>query len=253
MTASPNHPDREKPDDGVRRPSAKRTRPAERLARVLRGEMPTGLACADVQMLLPQVVDAELRGDKAEPEVAQHLLVCEACSALHALMLDAELAIAPAPAALPFPGVAAILGPTSTEERQAWIIARTRDILKSLQKLLDPTELERAAKTFFGLLRRLGGDVGLEPAAVYAMGQGGDLSPAARYLAAVYFATLWLTQERGEAQRTPAAVATAARGFALRAAEDMGLPGPAAAQFATEFVRLVTAPGIRLPTWPMKQ
>ncbi len=257
MTAASNRPDRGTPTDDVRRPAAKRTSPAERLTRALRGEKPAGLTCADVQMRLPQLVDAGLRGEnvaRADPAMAQHLLVCETCSALHALMLDAELALAPAPAALPFPGVAAILGPTSVEERQAWIAERTREILKALQELLDTTELERATRTFFGLLRRLGGDIELQPAAVYAMGHGGALSPAARYLAAVYFATQWLAQDqnRGDAQRTPAEVTTAARSFALRAAEDLGLPAPSATQFANEFARLVTAPGVRLPVWPTK-
>jgi hypothetical protein len=205
-------------------------------------------------MRLPQLVDAGLRGEaiaRADSAVAQHLLVCETCSALHALMLDAELAIAPAPAPLPFPGVAAILGPSTAEEIQAWIMAQTREILKALHGLVDPPELERAAKTFFGLLRRLGGDIELHPAAAYALGHGGELAPAARYLAAVYLATQWLAQdpaqEHNAAQRT-----TAARGFALRAAEDLGLPASSATQFANEFARLVTAPGVRLPVWPTK-
>jgi len=243
MTPAPNRSDR-----GT---------PAERLTRALRGEKPAGLTCADVQMRLPQWVDAGLRGEniaQTDPAVAQHLLVCETCSALHALMLDAELAIAPA--ALPFPGVAAILGPSSTEEIQAWIMARTRELLTALKDLTDPAELERAVKTFFGLLRRLGGAVELQPAAAYAMGHGGELPPAARYLAAVYLATQWLAQDpvqnRGAPQRLPTEVASAARGFALRAAEDMGLPGPSAVQFANEFARLVTAPGVRLPVWPTK-
>jgi hypothetical protein len=238
----------------MRRPAAKRTSPAERLARALRGEKPAGLTCADVQIRLPQLVDAALRGENiahADPDVAQHLLVCETCSALHALMLDAELALAPAPAPLPFPGVTTILGPSTAEEIQAWIMARARELLDAVRGLTDPTELERAARTFFGLLRRLGGDIELQPAAVYALGHGGELAPAARYLAAVYLATQWLaqdpTQERSAAQRT-----TAARGFALRAAEDLGLPGPSAVQFANEFARLVTAPGVRLPVWPAK-
>lgn len=259
MTAASNRPDRGTPTDDVRRPAVKRTSPAERLTRALRGEKPAGLTCADVQMRLPQWVDAGLRGDniaRADPAVAQHLLVCETCSALHALMLDAELAIAPAPAALPFPGVAAILGPSSAEEIQAWIMARARELLKTLQGLVDPSDLERAARTFFGLLRRLGGDIELQPAAAYAMGHGGELPPAARYLAAVYFATQWLAhdpaQNRGDDQRTPAEVASAARTFALRAAEDLGLPAPSATQFANEFARLVTAPGVRLPVWPAK-
>lgn len=254
MTATPTDSNREKPGDAPRRSNAKRTRPGERLARALRGELPADLTCADVQMRLPQMVDAGLRGAniaQTEPDVAQHLLVCERCSALHALMLDAELAIAPATAALPFPGLSTIIGPSLIEELQAWVIEVTRQILGVLH-MPGPAELERAAKPFFGLLRRLGGTIELQPAAIYAMGQGGDLPPAARYLAAVFLATQWLAQAPAQ-ERSGAQRATAARGFALRAAEDMGLRAPAAAQFATEFVRLVTAPDARLPVWPAKQ
>jgi hypothetical protein len=228
--------------------------PAERLARALLEEGPAGVTCADVQALLPEYVEAELRraaAGRQYPQVAQHILLCAECSVLHALMLDRELA--PAPAPLPAPDLAAFRRQAAFEELRAFVFRLTEAMLNAIRPAALP-DLADVAEIFFEQVRSLRGELRLQPAAGFALGFGGDLPQAACFLAATCLATQRLgrdlPEERLEALRQSGELSDVARQTALGAASDLGFQQPEATRFAAEYGRLVAAAEARLPAWP---
>lgn len=229
--------------------------PAARLAHALTGEPAASLSCTDAQAQLPACADAELRGlpiAQRYPEVARHLLTCHECGALYALMLDRELA--PALAPLPAPAsFAALRQESRLAEVRRFVVGIAEGVVKSIRPAALPS-LADAAQVFFDQVRTLGGAFRLEPAAAHALGQGGDLSPALRFLMASYLATQQLAQtpsgEGGESRPVTGDPRAVLRQAALRAAADSGLKGAEAKRFAEAYADLVAASGAALPEWP---
>ncbi len=229
--------------------------PVERLAGALTGESGQASACADVQAELPAYVEAELRGipvAQRYPDIARHLLSCEECGALYALMLDRELAAGPA--ALPAPQPLAVLRQEARfEEMRRFVVAVTEALLKAIRPAA-LADLADAAQVFFDQVRSLGAAFRLEPAAAHALGQGGDLTPAVRFLMASFLATQRLGEEAPEAQEGTPARAQLSRAdvqrAALAAARDGGLRGAEAKRFADAYTDLVMAGEMALPAWP---
>lgn len=232
--------------------------PAERLAHALTGEPASELSCAEVQAQLPACADAELRGvaiARRYPEVARHLLSCEECSALYALMLERELA--PALEPLPAPvGLDALRQEQRFAEVRGFVLGVANAILEAVQPAALPG-LADAVQAFFDQLRALGGTFRLEPAAAHALGQGGDLSPAVRFLMASFLATQELAQTLSVEQRKGLAASEELRATLLRAAQraaaDSGLKGTEARRFAEAYVNLVTTSETTLPEWPANE
>lgn len=229
--------------------------PAERLAHALTGEPAATLSCADAQAQLPVCADAELRGipiAQRYPEVARHLLSCQECGALYALMLDREQA--PALEPLPAPARFNVLRQQQRfEEVRRFVLGIAEVVLETIRPAALPG-LADAAQVFFDQLRDLGGAFRLEPAAAHALGHGGDLSPAVRVLMASYLATQQLAQAPpGEPGGVPLATGdtrAVIRQTAQRAAADSGLKGAEAKRFAEAYADLVTAAGAAWPEWP---
>ena len=229
--------------------------PAERLAHALTGEAVSALTCADVQALLPTCADAELRGipvAQRYPAAAQHLLSCEECGALYALMLDRELA--PALEPLPAPAPLSVLRQELRfEEVRRFVVEIAEATLRTIRPAA-LSGLADAVQVFFDQVRELGRTFRLEPTAAYAMGQGGDLSPAVRFVMASFLATQWLAQAaptaRTDALSSASELRAATRQTALRAATDSGLRGAEAKRFADAYADLIAASGTTLPEWP---
>jgi len=229
--------------------------PAERLAHAVTGEPAATLSCADAQAQLPVCADAELRGipiAQRYPEVARHLLTCQECGALYALMLDRELA----PALEPLPAPArlnVLLRQQRFEEVRRFVLGIAETVLETIRPAALPG-LADAAQVFFDQVRALGGAFRLEPAAAHALGQGSDLSPAVRVLMASYLATQRLAQARPEGQGDVAPALGLSRpaihGAALAAADESGLRGAEAKRFADAYADLLAAWRIALPEWP---
>jgi len=229
--------------------------PVERLASALVGEPGPTPACADIQAQLPACAEAELRGisiAQRYPDVVRHLLSCEECGALYALMLERELAptLEPLPTSVRFH---VLRQQQRFEEVRRFVLEVTAAALEVVRPAALPG-LAEAAQVFFDQVRSLGGAFRLEPAAAHALGQGGDLSPAVRFLMASFLATQQLSQERAEAQGGDLTAAQlprlAVRRIARAAASNSGLRGAEAERFADAYADLVTAREITLPAWP---
>jgi hypothetical protein len=231
---------------------------AERLAQALTGEPDSALSCAEVQERLPAYADAELRGvlvSQRYPEVAQHLLACNECGPLYALMLDRELA--PASEPLPAPAPLKVLRQEARfEEVRHFVVRIAEAALKTVRPAAVPG-LADATQVFFDQVRELGREFRLEPTTTYAMGQGGDLSPAVRFLMASFLATQRLAQEAPTARSSVPSLAgdlgAMVRQTALRAATDSGLKGAEAKRFAGAYASLVAQGGMTWPEWPANE
>lgn len=229
--------------------------PAERLAHALTGEPASELSCAEAQEQLPACVEAELRGipiSRRYPEVAQHLVSCEECSAIYALMLDRELA--PALEPLPAPARFNVLRQQQRfEEVRRFVLSIAGAVVETIRPAALPG-LADAAQVFFDQLRDLGGAFRLEPAAAHALGHGGDLSPAVRVLMASYLATQELAQTMSAERRKGIPASDELRAMMHRAAQqaatDSGLRGPEARRFVEAYVNLIAASETALPEWP---
>lgn len=233
--------------------------PAERLAHALIGEPASAVSCVDVQAQLPVYVEAELRGvfvAHRYPDVARHLLSCEECGVLYALVLDRELAPALEPLPAPVP-LGVLRQEQRFEEVRRFVVGIAEAALKTIRPAALPG-LADAVQVVFGQLREemreLGGALRLEPATAFAMGQGGDLSPAARFVLASFLATQQLVQAAPTVQPdelSPAGdLAAVARKTAEQAAKDCGLKGDEAKKFAGAYAELIAVPGPILPEWP---
>lgn len=233
--------------------------PAERLAHALIGEPAPVVSCVDVQAQLPVYVEAELRGVSVAqryPGVARHLLSCEECGALYALVLDRELAPALEPLPAPVP-LDVLRQEQRFEEVRCFVVGIAEAALKAIRPAALPG-LADAVQVVFGQLREEmrepGGALRLEPATAFAMGQGGELSPAARFVMASFLATQQLAQAaltaQPGAQPSASDLAALARKTAEQAAKDCGLKGDEARRFAGAYAELIAASAPILPEWP---
>lgn len=226
---------------------------AERLARALTGEPGGGLTCDAVQAELPAYVDEELRGlpvAARHPAIAQHLLACESCGAIYALLLDRELAPALAPLEDPI-SVAELRRETGFEEVRRFVTRIAEATLQAIRPAALPG-LAAAAQVFFDEVRELQSGFRLEPAAAYAMGQGGELTPALRFVMASFLATQRITQEPSAAQARPPVRGELSRKIAFAAAVESGLSRGDARRFADAYADALSAAS-ELPEWPARE
>jgi hypothetical protein len=218
---------------------------AERIARVLAGAEPEPAACEAIQTQLPEYVGVELRGGAVArlfPERHRHLLTCQACSTLHADLLELELG--PDLAPLPAPDLAALRWPVAGEPLRQLVARQASQLLARLA--VPPAGFDELVETFFELVDELGERVSWSPATARAFGLAGDeASAAARCLLATWQASLAVRD--GLAARPGIAARKAdferllhesARGAARR----NGLGRDEARRFTVAFVELALAP-----------
>lgn len=127
----------------------------ERVARVLAADEPAPAACEAIEEQLPEFVAAELRGAAVAqlfPEVHQHLLICQDCTALHADLLELELG--PEMAPLPAPVLAALRWPVAGEPLRQFVAQRSRQLLTCLALL--PKGFDELIASFFELVDDFG-------------------------------------------------------------------------------------------------
>lgn len=201
---------------------------------------------------LPGYVNAALLGQpvvQQYPALHRHLLNCQQCAALHAVMLE-DMITEPVGMVVPQPGLSFLPGAYFRRLRSA-VLRLTQAIAEVIRPVLLPS-LAGMADILFDELEGLGPELWAQPATSggYAFDEGGPPEEV-RLLAATWAATRQLGEQRTAQQmdslQQSGAWTEIAQQTAAQAAANLGFKPDQTARFAQEYARLVASDPSAVP------
>lgn len=215
------------------------------LANALEGDRESVLSCEECQTQLPAYVEAELEGAELAarfPAVWRHLLLCDACGALYADLLEVsmleETSRLPSPAVIPAPDLSFLPSRATTMRRWVQEIAAAIVARMTPESLAEFTSLCGA---FFERVEELGGAFQIRSTSELALAFGTEVSTTLPILAASFSTTQAvldvLDTVEGQPKHSAAQLVNLIKRVAHREARLLGLSRAQANTFATEYVQ----------------